>query len=485
MIAKSRFLVLPINNGAPAQRLFIYADGAEPYELDVKYDPKNPRYAAYIDILRFAGAEIKVTLSNGSVPEFSFADELPEDTYTEPYRPQVRFSVPRGWTNDPNGLVYAYGTWHMFFQHNPAGTEWGNMHWGHATSVDLLHWQYDGDVLFPDKLGTVFSGSAILDERNASRLGTADLPPILLFYTSAGEPFVQCLAYSDDGGKTFKKYPRNPIVGHIAGANRDPKVVWCDELEKFILALYLDGNDFALLCSDNLLEWDELQRITLPGDAECPDFYPMMLDGTSRKWVFSGASDWYFTGEIKVGKFVPDGPPKRLFAGGRESYAAQTFSGVPDGRRIRIAWNTAWHNFDDSPFSMSMTFPAELKLRTVGGVPTLCASPAREIKKLFTEGPAAAYYAELTVSVSSPGAALNICGSEIPLQFDGTHRVEVILDRNGWELYLPDFGRYWVGGVPSGSAYIEYSCEDISARGASIKNAELYRLRSVLPAPRA
>lgn len=132
-----------------------------------------------------------------------------------------------------------------------------------------------------------------------------------------------------------------------------------------------------------------------------------------------------------------------------------------------------------------MTFPAELKLRTVGGVPTLCASPAREIKKLFTEGPAAAYYAELTVSVSSPGAALNICGSEIPLQFDGTHRVEVILDRNGWELYLPDFGRYWVGGVPSGSAYIEYSCEDISARGASIKNAELYRLRSVLPAPRA
>jgi hypothetical protein len=481
MKTSHRYLLLPVNNSVPIQRISICAPGAEPYELDVKYDPAAPRYTAYIDISKFGDHGLLVTLADGSTPEYSIADKLPEDTYTEPYRPQVRFSVPRGWTNDPNGLVYAFGTWHMFFQHNPAGTEWGNMHWGHATSSDLLHWQYDGDVLFPDRLGTMFSGSAIVDERNVSGLGTGGYPPILLFYTAAGKPFTQCLAYSDDGGKTFKKYPHNPIVGHIAGDNRDPKVVWCDELDKYVMALYLDGSDFALLCSDNLLDWSEFQRLTLPGDAECPDFYPMLLDGRERKWVFSGASDRYFTGDIKDGRFVPDGPVKRLFAGDRESYAAQTFSGLPGYRRVRIAWNTTWHNFVDSPFSMSMTFPAELELRTIDGVPTLCASPVRDIERLFTDGEAAAYYAEFDAAAESPDAAVRVCGTEIPLPFTGRQRVQVILDRNGWELYTPGCGHYYVGGGPKDAERIEYGAEEVSARGATLQNISLHRLRSTLP----
>lgn len=481
MKASKRYLVLPVNNASQPVRISICAPGLDEYGLDVKYDPKAPAYTAYIDISEFTGRDITVTLPDGSTPEFSFDDSLPAETYSEPYRPQVRFSVPRGWTNDPNGLVYAYGTWHMFFQHNPAGTEWGNMHWGHATSQDLLHWKYDGDVLFPDRLGTMFSGSAILDERNVSGLGSPELPPILLFYTAAGKPFTQCLAYSDDGGKSFKKYEHNPIVGHIAAENRDPKVVWCDELGKYVMALYLDGNEFTLLTSDNLLDWTELQRIILPDDAECPDFYPMLLDGKYRKWLFSGASDRYFTGDIKDGKFVPDGPAKRLFAGGRESYAAQTYSGLPGYRRVRIAWNTVWHNFTDSPFSMSMTFPAELELRTVDGVPTLCAAPVREIENLFTDGPAAAYYAELDINADSHDASLSVCGTEIPLPFIGRQRVHVILDRNGWELYAPGIGHYYVGGVPSGYVCIEYGAEEVTARGATVHGYALHRLSSALP----
>lgn len=483
MTVSQRYLILPVNNHAQPVRLSICARGETPYELDIKYDADTPAYTAYIDIARFSGRELSVSLPDGGTPKFDTADSLPRDAYGQPYRPQVRFSAVRGWTNDPNGLIYACGLWHMFFQHNPAGTEWGNMHWGHAISRDLVRWEYDGDVLFPDEHGTVFSGSAVLDERNVSGLGSIEQPPILLFYTAAGKPFTQCLAYSDDGGKTFKKYARNPIIGNISGENRDPKVVWCDELEKYVMALYLDGSEFALLCSDNLLDWTEFQRLTLPGDAECPDFYHMLLDGRQRKWVFSGASDCYFTGDISGGRFVPDGPAKRLFCGRRESYAAQTFSGLPGCRRVRIAWNTVWHNFNDSPFSMSMTFPAELELRTIGGVLTLCASPVREIESLFTDGEAAAYYAEFDAVADAPDAAVSVCGTEIPLPFTGRQHVQVILDRNGWELYTPDSGHYYVGGVPAGASRVEYGAEEITARGAALESVTLRKLSSILPQP--
>ncbi len=470
MKLQSRYIVLPVNNRAECVRLAIRG-----YSLDVKYDDQTPAYNAYIDVGRLIGREVSVTLPDGKPAVFSFADTLPDDTYAEPYRPQVRFSAARGWTNDPNGLIYAGGRYHMFFQHNPAGTEWGNMHWGHAVSADLVHWDYDGDVLFPDELGTVYSGSAILDERNVSGLGKNGIPPILLYYTAAGKPFTQCLAYSADNGETFEKYTGNPIIGHIAAENRDPKVIWCDELGKYVMALYLDGNEYLLLVSDNLINWDEHQRIILPNDAECPDFYPLPLDGRERKWVFSGASDYYFTGSFVNGKFTPDGPSGHLFGFGRESYAAQTFSGLPDCRRVRVAWNTTWKNFTDSVFSMSMTFPAELELRTVSGRPTLCARPVREIASLFTDTDAAAYYLTADVVAAQSDASLNVCGVKLELPFTGADKVELILDRDCWELYLPDGGKYYIGAYE----FKGFGDEKVTAERADISNITLRGLKSI------
>ncbi len=150
----------------------------------------------------------------------------PEPIYHESYRPQFHFSARQNWLNDPNGLVFYDGLYHLFFQHNPSGIQWGNMTWGHAVSKDLVHWDQRPNAIEPDSLGTIFSGSAALDEQNTTGFGTKDNPPLVAMYTAAGKPFTQCLAYSLDKGKTWKKYDHNPVLDHIVHENRDPRIFW-------------------------------------------------------------------------------------------------------------------------------------------------------------------------------------------------------------------------------------------------------------------
>ena len=381
-----KYLLFPVNDSLPKATFYVKAGGRTVSDFTAAYDPANPRFDAYVDVTRFG--DCVITDASGDPLPLQTADRLPtvdEIPGGGVLRPAVHYTATLGWTNDPNGLIYADGTYHMFAQHNPMSTDWGNMTWDHAISPDLLHWTDLGDVLFPDESGTMFSGSAICDEKNAAGFGAG---AILLFYTAAGDhselsrgvPFTQCLAYSTDGGKTFEKYAGNPIIPHIVGANRDPKVQWSDELEKYTLSLYLDGNDYAIFSSDDLLHWSRFCTLTMPFDNECPDFYPLPLEG-GVKWVFSGAHDSYLVGEIRGGTFVPEQDPLPYHIHPGPSYAAQTFSGTGE-RRIKIAWDNV--AAPGAVFHSQMGFPVEMFLRRVGDTVRLGSLPVREIEAIRT-----------------------------------------------------------------------------------------------------
>ena len=380
-----RYLLLPVNDAKPKQTCYIRTpDGRIVSDFTASYDPEYPAFYAHIDVTRFG--ECTVTDTDGRVLPTAVSerlprtDEIPGGTFL---RPAVHFTTTLGWTNDPNGLVYADGVYHMFSQHNPMSTEWGNMTWGHAVSTDLFRWTDLGDTLFPDETGTMFSGSAVVDERGVAGFGEN---AILLFYTAAGGnnemskdvPFTQCLAYSTDGGKSFNKYEKNPIIPHIVGANRDPKVQWSDELGKYTLSLYLDGCDYAIFTSDNLLDWTRFCDVPMPLDNECPDFYPLPA-GDGVKWVFSGAHDTYIVGDLTENGFVPTQEPLRYMIGPGPSYAAQTFSGT-GSRRIKIPWENV--PAPGAVFHSQMGVPTEMFLREVNGIWRLGSLPVTELSLL-------------------------------------------------------------------------------------------------------
>lgn len=386
-----RYLILPVSYDVSVKKVMFYRHDKMVYDMVARLDNINPDTYYYIDLGRFSGQELTLCIEPDMKIDIRLSDKPDmKGIYKEKYRPAAHFSAMRGWTNDPNGLVYADGIYHMFFQHNPAGRDWGNMHWGHAVSTDLMHWEEKEEVLFIDETGTMFSGSGIIDERNLTGLKETEHSPILLYYTAAGgaselskgRHFTQCLAFSTDGGRTFKKYSGNPLIKESIDDNRDPKVVYCPERECYYLALYLKDSLYALFTSKDLLNWELRQELTLPEDAECPDLYPLYPDGGSEKyWVFSGASDRYYIGKFNdEGFFVPVQPAKRLHYG-TNSYAAQTFSGIQDGRTVRIAWNTS--KIPGTPFNCAMCTPTQMSLKTIRDEIMLCSEPVGEIEKLY------------------------------------------------------------------------------------------------------
>lgn len=390
----SKYIILPVSHTAQKKRLKFFHSGQLLFDLEIELDFVNPDFDAYIHVERFAGMELDMVC----VPEINMAvgksnvKYAGEEIYGEKHRPRFHFAAKRGWLNDPNGLVYYHGQYHMFYQHNPVGCKWGNMHWGHAVSSDLVHWSELECALHPDPMGTMFSGSAIIDKKNVTGLKATDEDVIVLYYTAAGSTseiskdrtFTQCMAYSVDGGKTFKKYDKNPILPNIAEGNRDPKVIFHELSNQYIMALYLNGNQFALLSSKNLIDWKKIQELTLSEDAECPDFYPLALDGDSNniKWVFTGASDRYVIGRFDGNRFTPETEVKKLHYG-KNSYASQTWSGIQpyDGRCIRTTWNT--YSIPFMPFNQCMTFPCEMTLHTTADGISLCAYPIQEIEHLY------------------------------------------------------------------------------------------------------
>jgi fructan beta-fructosidase len=313
------------------------------------------------------------------------------DVYHEFFRPQFHFSAKKNWLNDPNGLVYYAGVYHLFFQYNAHGIEWGPNSWGHAVSTDLVHWKQLADALEPDDYGHIWSGSAVVDWNNTAGFKTGEADPLVAIYTTGSSnktPVVQAIAYSNDRGGTWTKYAGNPVIGNILAENRDPKVVWHERTRRWVMALYIDQNDYALFESPDLKNWSRLCDLTLPGAIECPDFFPLAVDGnpTNIQWVFWGGNGTYQVGLFDGKTFTPEQDPRKAELG-QNGYAAQTWSDIPenDGRRIQISWmrdDGVIGSYPYMPFNQQMSFPVQLELRSFPEGIRLCRKPVREIELL-------------------------------------------------------------------------------------------------------
>ena len=407
-----KYLHLPIRTGAPKILIGLFLDGRQVREFDAEVDISNPDFIAAANVSDLVGKSVSISLEPREDPvgsidlaidSISQSDKLPDNgpLYRESLRPQFHFSSKIGWNNDPNGLMYYDGEYHLFYQHNPFGWNHGNMHWGHAVSRDLIHWKELDEVLYPDPMGTMFSGSGVVDQSNTSGLARGNEKILFCIYTSAGgrypwqegRDFTQSLAFSVDRGRTWQKYAENPVLRHIEGQNRDPKVVWHEPTKSWVMVLFLKDNDYAIFVSPNLLSWEKTDDLTIPGTSECPDLFELFVENDNSRplWVFWGARGYYVLGSFDGRKFRIESGPHRFSYG--SAYAAQSFSDVPksDGRRIQIAWLRG--NKPGMPFNQQMSFPCELNLRDTPEGVRLHAEPVREIdllhKKRIELGPGA------------------------------------------------------------------------------------------------
>ncbi len=288
--ASSQYIFIPVRAGSTQVIVQLICAGKMVREFSVELALSNPPdWWAFYDISAFHGQELACTIVSGEIPPESAqwldsairqGDEPlgMEDLYAERLRPQFHYTSRRGWNNDPNGLVYHAGEWHMYYQHNPFGTQWGNMHWGHAVSRDLVHWEELPEALYQRSLWDMaFSGGGLVDTRNSAGFQTGDQPALVFPFTSTGRG--ECLAYSNDCGRTLVEWEGNPFLAH---SGRDPKILWFEQTQKWVMILYeeLDGGQqrgYAFYDSTDLKEWSRLSFI--PGYFECPELFPLTVDG--------------------------------------------------------------------------------------------------------------------------------------------------------------------------------------------------------------
>jgi fructan beta-fructosidase len=335
------------------------------------------------------------------------------ELYTEKHRPKIHFTPEAHWMNDPNGMVYHHGEYHLFYQHYPDSTVWGPMHWGHAVSSDLLHWKHLPIALYPDSLGMIFSGSAVVDEKNTSSLGTMENPPLVAIFTyhnmegeKAGRTDYQRqgIAYSLDNGNTWKKYEKNPVLENQGTKDfRDPKVFWYEPSKKWIMILAaFDHVEFY--ASNDLKDWDKLSDFgreygSHGGVWECPDLFQLDVDGEkTKKWVMllsinpggpnGGSGTQYFIGNFDGQKFVSETAKRDTLwlDYGADNYAGVTWSNIPvkDGRRIFLGWMSNWNYANvvpTSPWRSAMTIPRELKLKRINHHLYLQSVPVDELNR--------------------------------------------------------------------------------------------------------
>ncbi len=332
--------------------------------------------------------------------------------YKEPFRPQFHFSPEKKWMNDPNGMLYYKGTYHLFYQYYPEDIVWGPMHWGHATSTDLIHWKHKKIALFPDKLGLIFSGSAVLDIDNTSGLGTKENPPMIAIFTyhnmegeKAGRTDYQTqgLAYSLDEGETWTKYEKNPIVNNLVLKDfRDPKVFWNATTKTWNMVL-VAGDHAKFYTSKNLISWtlesEFGENIGAHGGVwECPDIFKLKVaDSNEEKWVLlisinpgapnGGSGTQYFIGDFDGKSFKTTQKDIKWIDNGTDNYAGVTYNNAPENKRIFLGWMSNWSYARNTPtknWRSAMTLPRELSLAKINGNYVLKSVPVEQFKKQRT-----------------------------------------------------------------------------------------------------
>jgi len=373
--------------------------------LDIYLPDSDPAFWVYIDVSEFKGKDAVLRTGDGEQKKglegvyLSDEREYLDNAYKEKYRPQLHFSTIRGWINDPNGLVYYDGEYHLYFQHYPYGYYWGQPHWGHAVSTDLVHWEQLPDVLIRHEHGGIYSGSSVVDYENSAGFKTGDDDVIVAIFTTNREfdddiAACQNIAYSNDRGRTFTDYESNPVIGdrtEILGTYnaRDPKVIWHEPTQKWVMIVFERiGN--SIFTSDDLKEWEYQSHIQTFW--ECPELFELPVDGDpkNKKWVMYGVSGDYLIGEFNGKEFTPESGMFNYLQG--KFFAAQTFNNVPseDGRRIQLGYVEipGWVDIPEPnpPFNGMMSFPTELTLRTTANGVRMFNEPVKEIEELHSKG---------------------------------------------------------------------------------------------------
>jgi len=384
----SQYLNLPVSQVSDRSKINFKADGMTDLQLVIRLAPSIPDYWVFLDVSRYKGKVLRISCS-GSPEGLNkiYQDDViagNDSLYKETNRPQIHFTSRRGWNNDPNGLLYYEGEYHMFYQHNPLERDWENMSWGHAVSKDLIHWEELPVVMMPDTMGAIFSGTAVMDLKNTSGFGKDGIPPMVAIYTAhSTDNERQCIAYSLDKGLTFTKFKGNPVIDSKAKWNstdlRDPKVFWYEPSRHWVMVLFeRDGN--SVYTSENLKEWQYQSHTS--GFWECPQLFELNVDSNkeNKKWVMYGASGTYMTGKFDGKKFTPWSG--KYYYGNGAIYAAQTFDNIPasDGRRIQIGWGRIQQ--PGMPFNQMMLLPTELSLKTTKDGIRLFNYPVKEVEML-------------------------------------------------------------------------------------------------------
>lgn len=402
----NKYVLLPVEESENLAHIRVIKDNNVVKEFNCKLAVNKVDYSVPLDVSEFGGdvlLDIQFTgekKNTGSIQYFTCWKELKEtnsfDTSNrEKYRPLYHHTPPYGWMNDPNGIFYKDGVWHLYFQYNPFGSQWENMNWGHSTSRDLIHWTYEGVPIQPDALGVIYSGCCVVDKDNVAGFGKN---AVIAFYTSAGTSQTQSIAYSLDNGKTFTKYAGNPIVTSNVPDFRDPKVFWNEDTQLWNLILAA-GQQMSIYSSKNLKDWTFESHFgegygNHDGVWECPDLIKM-----GNKWVllcninpggpYGGSATQYFVGHFDGHKFTCESAPTvtKWLDYGKDQYATVTFNNAPNGRIVAIPWMSNWQYGNHVPtlqFRSANGLPRELGLFSYQGESYISVKPSPEVFKAFS-----------------------------------------------------------------------------------------------------